>query len=179
MIGMLASRNWWLFIVRGVVAILFGLVAFLAPGITLASLILLFGAYAFIDGVFAVGAGWGAPDGRRWWIVLGGLAAIAIGVITFANPAATAVALVIFIGYLWVLRGVAEVVTAITLRKMIEGEWLYIVGGLVSVLVGAYLILLPGDGALALLWVIGIYAIFAGLMYLMVGWRLRGVATRT
>jgi len=177
MIQMLASRNWWIFLLRGVIALLFGLLAFLVPSITLASLILVFGAYAFVEGIFAVGAGFGAPGGTRWWIVIGGILAILIGVLTFANPGATALVLVIYIGALWVVRGIAEVATAITLRKMIEGEWLYILSGVVSVLVGLYLVVFPGEGALALLWLIGFYAIFAGVMYIAMALRLRSIGS--
>ncbi len=177
MIQMLASRNWWVFLLRGVIALLFGLLAFLVPTITLASLILVFAAYAFVEGIFAVGAGLGAPGGTRWWIVIGGILAILIGILTFLNPGATALVLVIYIGALWIVRGIAEVVTAITLRKMIEGEWLYILIGVVSVLVGLYLIVFPGDGAIALLWLIGFYAIFAGIMYLAMAFRLRSIGS--
>lgn len=179
MIGMLAARNWWVVVLRGVAALIFGILALVQPGITLAALILLFGMYALVDGVFAVGAGLGAPEGSRWWIVLGGLTAIGIGVLTLMNPGATALALVVFIGALWIARGVAEAVTAFTARKLIEGEWFYILNGVVSVLVGAYLIVFPGDGAIALLWLIGFYAIFAGVMYIGMGWRLRGLAGRS
>ncbi len=177
MIQMLASRNWWVFLLRGVIALIFGLLAFLVPTITLASLILVFAAYAFVEGIFAVGAGLGAPGGTRWWIVIGGILAILIGILTFLNPGATALVLVIYIGALWIVRGIAEVVTAITLRKMIEGEWLYILIGVVSVLVGLYLIVFPGDGAIALLWLIGFYAIFAGIMYLAMAFRLRSIGS--
>jgi len=178
MMTMLAARNWWLFLVRGIAALLFGILAFLQPGITLASLILVFGAYALVDGVFAIGAGFGAPSGVRWWIILGGVAVIAIGLLALISPAATAVAVVTLVGALSVARGVAELVTAFTMRKMIEGEWLYILSGAVSILFGLYVIVYPGAGALALLWLIGFYAVFAGVMYIAMGWRLRGIATR-
>jgi uncharacterized membrane protein HdeD (DUF308 family) len=176
MLTMLAARNWWLFLVRGLAALLFGILAFLQPGITLASLILVFGAYALVEGVFAIGAGFGAPSGVRWWIILGGLAAITIGLLTLISPEATAIAVVTFIGALAVARGVAEVITAFTMRKTIEGEWLYILSGIVSILFGLYVIVFPGAGALALLWLIGFYALFAGVMSLAMGWRLRGIA---
>src|SRR6266545_44299 len=116
---------------------------------------------------------------RNWWVFLlrGGIVAILIGILTFLNPGATALVLVIYIGALWIVRGIAEVVTAITLRKMIEGEWLYILIGVVSVLVGLYLIVFPGDGAIALLWLIGFYAIFAGIMYLAMAFRLRSIGS--
>ena len=108
-------------------------------------------------------------------IVLGGILGVGIGVYALFNPGVTAIALVLLIGAWSIVRGVAEVATAVQLRKMIEGEWLYIVSGVVSVLFGAYLVVAPGAGALAVLWLIGYYAIFAGVMYLLVGWRLRSV----
>jgi len=175
MLTTLAAQNWGLFILRGIFALILGVLAFAVPGPTLAALILVFAWYSLIDGVVAIGAGLGAPGRPRWMIVLGGIVAIGIGVYTLFNPGVTAIALVLLIGAWSIVRGVAEVATAVQLRKMIEGEWLYIISGVVSVLFGAFLIVAPGAGALAVLWLIGYYAIFAGVMYLLVGWRLRTV----
>jgi uncharacterized membrane protein HdeD (DUF308 family) len=175
MLTMLAAQNWGLFIVRGVLAIILGVLALVVPGPTLAALILVFAWYALFDGVMAIGAGFGAPGGPRWGIVLGGILAIGIGAYTLFNPGVTAIALVLLIGAWSIVRGVAEIVTVVQLRKMIEGEWLYILSGVVSVLFGAFVVVSPGTGALAVLWLIGYYALFAGVMYLLAGWRLRGV----
>jgi uncharacterized membrane protein HdeD (DUF308 family) len=175
-IEMLASQNWGLFVLRGVFAIILGILAFVTPGPTLAALVLLFAAYAFVDGLFAIGGGLGAPNGPRWWLVVGGILGVGIGIYTFLNPQITAIALVIVIGAFAIVRGVAEVVTAIQLRNEISNEWLYVLSGVVSVIFGAFILASPGDGVLAVLWLIGYYALFAGIMYIVVGLRLRSVA---
>ena|SRR5260221_8361854 len=176
MIKMLAAQNWGLFVLRGILAILIGILAFVVPGPTLAAAVLVFGAYATVDGIVAVGAGFGAPGGTRWWIVAAGGLMILFGLYALFLTGITELALVLTIGVFSVIRGVGEIVTAVRLRKMIEGEWLYILSGAVAVIFGGYLLVSPGTGALAVVWLIGYYAMFAGIMYLMVGWRLRGVA---
>ena len=98
-----------------------------------------------------------------------------IGVYTLASPQVTAVALVLLIGSFAIVRGVAEVGTAIWHNNVIEGAWLYVLSGIVSVVFGAYLIVAPGDGAFAVLFVIGFYALFAGVMSVAIGLRLRGL----
>jgi uncharacterized membrane protein HdeD (DUF308 family) len=175
--GML-TQNWWAFALRGVVAIALGVFAFIVPGPTLVALIAVFGAYAIIDGVLAIYAGAMYPDGRRWWLILAGLAGIAIGVLTFLSPGTTALALVTLIGIWSIVRGAGEVVTAFALRKQIQGELLYIVSGVISVIFGVFLLVAPGTGILAVLWLIGYYAIFAGVMYLALAFRLRGLANQ-
>jgi uncharacterized membrane protein HdeD (DUF308 family) len=177
MLTMFASQNWSLFVLRGVFAILLGILAFVSPQATLAALILVFAVYAFLDGILAAIAGFVAPNGPRWWLVVGGAIGIVLGAYTLFNPAITAVAFVVVIGIFSIVRGVAEVATAVQLRKMVEGEWLYILSGVVSVLFGAFLLVSPpATGVLAVLWLIAYYAIFAGVMYLMIGIRLRSVA---
>jgi len=171
------AQNWGLFVLRGVLAILLGILALVSPGPALSALILVFAVYAFIDGIIAAVAGFAAPSGPRWWLVVGGALGIVLGAYTLFNPQITAVAFVIVIGAFSIVRGVAEVATAISLRKMIEGEWLYILSGIVAIVFGAFLLVAPpATGVLAVLWLIAYYAIFAGVMYLMVGLRLRSVA---
>jgi uncharacterized membrane protein HdeD (DUF308 family) len=180
MLTMFAAQNWGLFILRGVFAILLGILAFVSPESTLAALILVFAVYAFLDGILAAIAGFAAPNGPRWWLVVGGAIGIVLGAYTLFNPEITAVAFVVVIGIFSIVRGVAEVATAIQLRQMIEGEWLYILSGVVAVLFGAFLLVSPpATGVLAVLWLIAYYAIFAGIMYLMIGYRLRSVAKAT
>lgn len=175
MMTMLAAQNWGVFLLRGVLLLLLGVFALVLPGQTLAFLILIFAWYALLDGILAIGAGMGAPGGPRWSIILGGILGVGIGVYTLFNPGVTAVALVYLIGAFAIVRGLSEVGTAIYLRKMIEGEWLYILSGVVSVLFGAFVIVSPGTGVLAVLWLIGYYAIFAGVLSIVIGLRLRGV----
>jgi uncharacterized membrane protein HdeD (DUF308 family) len=176
MLTTLAAQNWGLFVLRGVLALILGVLAFVVPGPTLAALVIVFAAYAFVDGIFAIGSGLAAPNGPSWWLVLGGVLGVAIGVYTAFNPQITAIALVLLIGAFAVVRGIAEVVTAVSLRDILDSTWLYVLSGIASVVFGAFLLVAPGDGALAVLWVVGFYATLAGVMYIAIGVRLRGIA---
>ena len=171
----LLGRYWWVVLIRGVLAILFGVAAFVWPGITLLTLVLLFGAFALVDGVFEVVA---AISGRKhsgdWWLwLLGGLLGIAIGIMTYHNPALTAFALVLYIAAWALVRGVFEIVTAIRLREEIEGEWLLVLSGVVSIAFGLFVLWSPGAGALALLWMIAAWAIILGTTLVVLAFRLR------
>jgi uncharacterized membrane protein HdeD (DUF308 family) len=174
------AQNWWAVVLRGVFAILFGLSAFVWPGITLAVLVLLYGAYALLDGVFAVV--WSLvgrhPGAFPWGVLLAGLAGIAIGVVTFLWPGITALALLYVIAVWAIVRGIFEIVAAIALRREIENEWLLGLGGLLSVILGLFLIAAPGAGALAVLWWIGIVAIVLGVLEIALGFRLKDVRDR-
>jgi uncharacterized membrane protein HdeD (DUF308 family) len=172
----LAAQNWGLIVLRGVFAILLGILALVSPGPTLAALILVFAVYAFVDGIFAAGAGFAAPNGPRWWLVVGGALGIVLGAYTLFNPQITAVAFVIVIGAFAVVRGVAEVATAISLRDVIESAWIYILSGIVGIVFGAFLLVAPpATGVLTVLWLIAYYSILAGVTYVAIGLRLRGI----
>ena len=172
----LAAQNWGLFVLRGVFAILLGILALVSPGPTLAALILVFAVYAFVDGIFAAVAGFAAPNGPRWWLVVGGALGIVLGAYTVFNPQITAVAFVIVIGAFAVVRGVAEVATAISLRDVIESAWIYILSGIVGIVFGAFLLVAPpATGVLTVLWLIAYYSILAGVVYVAIGLRLRGI----
>lgn len=170
-------RNWWALALRGVFAIFFGIMALVWPGLTLATLILLFGAYALVDGVFALVHGISSYGEReRWWVlVLEGLAGIAIGIVTFLWPDLTALTLLTIIGVWAFITGIMEIVAAIQLRKVIEGEWMMILSGLASVVFGVLVILFPGAGALGLTWLIGVYALVFGALFIILAFRLRGM----
>jgi uncharacterized membrane protein HdeD (DUF308 family) len=170
------SRYWWLVGIRGVAAILFGIAAFLWPGITLAVLVLFFGIYALIDGIFAVIAGIaGFRKEERWWMMLlQGVAGIILGVLTLLWPDITALVLLYFIAAWAIVTGVFEIVAAIRLRREIEGEWLLVLAGVCSVIFGVLLVILPGHGALAVVWLIGAYAIVYGVLLVVLAFRLRG-----
>jgi uncharacterized membrane protein HdeD (DUF308 family) len=172
----LLARNWWALALRGVAAILFGAVAFLAPGFTLVWLVLLFGAYALLDGILAIVAGIRAAERHeRWWpFALEGLASIAVGVITFIMPAATAFVLVWFVAVWAIVTGVLRISAAIRLRKEIRGEWLLIVNGALSVLLGLFIIARPIAGLVSLVWFVGAYATVYGVTLLALALRLRG-----
>lgn len=169
------GRNWWVFLVRGVAAILFGIGAFVWPGLTLAVLVYLFGAYALLDGIVSIVAGIRARDEvERWWMmILVGIAGIVVGIMTFVWPGITALVLLYFIAGWAIVTGALEIAAAIRLRKEIEGEWALIVGGVASVIFGALLIAMPGAGALASIWIIGSYAIIFGILMIMLAFRLR------
>ena len=169
------SQNWWLPLLRGVLAILFGVMAFAWPGLTLSLLVLLFGAYALVDGVFAVVSAIRYRDRlERWWLwLVQGVLGIVFGVLTFFWPGVTAVVLLAFIAAWAVLTGIVEIIAAIQLRKTIEGEWVLALSGVLSVLFGVALFAWPGAGLLSLTWLIGAYAVIAGVALIALAFRLR------
>jgi len=168
-------RTWWVLLLRGLAAIAFGILTWVLPGISLSVLVLLFGVYAMGDGIFGV---WTAIAGRKehesWWVLLlGGLLGIGVGVLTFFAPGITALALLFYIAIWAVATGVLTIVAAIRLRKEIEGEWWFILGGLASVIFGVLLMVRPGEGALALLWLIAGYAVVFGVLLVMLAFKAR------
>ncbi|SIO58046.1 Uncharacterized membrane protein HdeD, DUF308 family [Singulisphaera sp. GP187] len=170
------ARNWWALVLRGVVAVLFGVAAFAWPGITLASLILLYGAFALVGGLFTIAAAIsGRPvGGQHWWaLLIDGLLGVAVGIVAFAWPGITALALLYLIAFWAVLTGVLEIIAALRLRKEIEGEWLLAISGMLSVLFGLALIVRPVTGALAVVWLIGAYSIAFGVLMIVLGFRMR------
>jgi uncharacterized membrane protein HdeD (DUF308 family) len=168
------ASNWWLEVLRGVAAIIFGILAFAWPGITLLTLVLFWGAFALVDGVLAIiAAVKGGNPMPRWWLAIVGLAGLAAGALTFLMPGLTALVLVTFIAVWAIVLGVMEIIGAIKLRKEVQGEWLLILNGVISVLFGLVLLWRPVTGALALVWIIGAYAIILGVIYVMFGLKLR------
>ena len=168
------ARYWWLILLRGIAAIVFGILAFIWPGLTLVTLILFYGAFVLVDGVLALAhAVMGGGMGSRWWLALIGVAGIAAGILTFLWPGVTALVLLFFIAGWSIALGVFQIVGAIRLRKEIDNEWTLILGGVLSVLFGLALLIAPGTGALALIWVIGAYAIVFGVLYVMFALKLR------
>jgi len=169
------SKNWWNLLLRGILSILFGVMAFAVPGWTLLSLALPYGVYALIDGVLSIWFGAGA---RAWPLVLFGLLGVAAGIFTLSTPWATAVALLYLIGAWAVVRGIFEIITAVRLRHEITNEWSLIFAGVVSVVVGLIFLARPGAGALALVWVIAAWAIVAGLLLIKLALRVRSLSER-
>ncbi len=175
------SRNWWVLVVRGLAAIAFGVLTFINPKLSLAALVLVWGAYAFVDGVFSIAASFKGPNasGFPWSMFLMGVVGVIAGIYTFLAPGITALALLYVIAIFAIFRGVTEISAAIRLRKEIDNEWLLILAGLISLAFGAFLILNPGTGALALILYIGAMAIVVGVIELMLGFKLKGRAGRT
>lgn len=169
------KQSWWMLTVRGVAAILFGVLALLWPSLTLMVLVLLFGAYALVDGAFAIAAVVRRSSGgeRSWALALEGAMGVAAGIIAFVWPGITALVLLYIIAFWAILSGAFQIAGAVKLRKEIKGEWLMMVAGLLSVVFGVLLALFPGPGALALVWMISFYAIFFGVLLVGLGIRMR------
>lgn len=169
------SRHWWLLLVRGLVAIAFGVLTWVQPAISLGALVILFGAYSMADGILAT---WTAIAGGKdhdyhWVLLLEGLLGIGIGVLTFLAPGITALALLFYIAIWAIATGVLEIAAAIRLRKEIKDEWLLILAGIASVVFGALLAMQPGAGALAVLWLIGSYAVLFGVLLVILAFKTR------
>ena len=173
------GREWGWIALRGALAILFGIIALLLPGITLAALVLVWGAYALIDGVLALVAAFRVRDfGRPMWpfLAIGALSILA-GVLTFMWPGLTALVLLMLIAVWAIFTGIFQIIAAIRLRKEIDNELLLGLSGALSVMFGLLMIARPGAGALAVVWIIGFYAMFFGALLIAVAFKVRRFAT--
>jgi uncharacterized membrane protein HdeD (DUF308 family) len=171
------ARWWWTFILRGVVAIGFGVLAFVAPGVGIGLLVGLFAAWALIDGVnnLLTGIRTRGQD-RSWWLeILEGVVGLAAGVIALLLPVFAAEILILLIAAWAIVTGILEIVLAVRLRKVIAGEAWMALAGAASILFGVVIFLFPAAGALSIVWLIGSFAIAFGVFLVMLGWRLRGV----
>jgi|SRR5262245_35228546 len=172
----LIGRSWWLIVLRGVCAILFGLIAWTWPGVTLHTLVLLWGAYAFADGVFAFAVAISGRSARPWWVLmLEGLISFGAAAAAFLYPGITAVVLLWVIAAWALVTGAVEIAEAIQLRKEIEGELWLGLAGLASMLFGLVLIARPSLGALAVVWIIGSYAVVFGVLLVLLGFRVKAL----
>ena len=171
------ARWWWTFIIRGLVAVAFGVLAFLAPAWGIAVLVALFGAWALVDGVMGlVGGIRSRGRDRSWWLsILEGIVGIVAGVFAFLFPVAAAGALIFIIAAWAIVTGVFEIVAAIRLREQIQGEFWLGLAGVASILYGVVIYLFPAAGALSIVWLIGSFAIAFGVFLLILGWRLRRI----
>jgi uncharacterized membrane protein HdeD (DUF308 family) len=160
--------NWWTLALRGLAALIFGLLTFFWPGITLVVLVFLFGGYAIVDGIFAIAASIKSRESKRWWLLLiEGILSINAGVLTFTWPGITLLILLGLIAGWAIVTGVLEIVAAIQMRKYITNEWLLALSGIASLLFGVMLLINPGIGLLTVAWLIGAYAVaFGVLIYL-------------
>ena len=168
-------RNWGFVALRGVVAVVFGVLTILRPGLTLAVLILLFGGYAIANGLFTIITAVANRHGESHWgsLVVSGVLSIAFGVAAFVMPDVTAVLLLYIIAGWAILTGITEIITAIRLRKVITGEWLLVIAGALSIAFGLFLVMFPGAGALAVTLWIGVYAVMVGILLIALALRLR------
>ena len=176
----LLSRNWWALALRGLAAILFGILAFAWPGITLFVLVIFFGAYLLVDGIFAiVAAVRAAGEEARWWLLLiEGILGVVAGLVAFFWPGLTALALLYLVAAWAIVTGIMEIVGAIRLRQEIVGEWALILSGVLSFIFGVLLVVIPARaGLLSLTWLIGIYAVAFGVLLVILAFRVRNVTS--
>src|SRR5215471_4578826 len=171
------KRHWWVPVLRGVCAIIFGIMAFVYPGLTVAVLVLLFGAWVLVDGIFRIIAAFGhrASDPDWGWQLVIGILGIIVGLLTFHAPQVTALALVIYIAAWALMIGASEIVLAIKLRHEIKGEWFVILMGLASIIFAILLLWNPIAGATAVIWLIAWYAIVLGILAIFFGFRLKAL----
>ena len=169
------AENWWAIALRGVAAIIFGVLTFVLPALSLFALIIMFGAYAIVEGIFNIvaAARSRSGEGPRWLLLLEGLVSIAAGIVTFALPGLTAVVLVYVIAAWAMVTGVLEIIAAVRVRKQITGEVWWILSGILSVVFSVLLMIAPGAGALALVLWIGAYAVVFGAVLVALAFRLR------
>ena len=167
------AGKWWVLLIRGILAVLFGVMAFALPGLTLVTLVLLYGAYALADGLTAL---WVGGSARAWPLVLAGMLGVGVGVYAFIYPRTTAVVLLYVIAAWGIIRGVNDFITAYLLRKDLKNVSELVIAGIVSILFGAWLLVNPARGALAMVWFIGGYAIIFGVAMIVHALRLHAPA---
>jgi uncharacterized membrane protein HdeD (DUF308 family) len=170
----LMTRHWWVLALRGAFAILFGITAWVWPGITVWALVVLFGAYALVDGVIALAEAFrDTTGGPRGMLLLSGVAGIALGILALVWPGITAFVLLMLIAAWAVATGVLEIVAAFALRRELKGEWAYVLTGAISVIFGILLFAWPVSGAVAIVWLIGLFSILFGAAMVGAAFRLR------
>jgi uncharacterized membrane protein HdeD (DUF308 family) len=169
------AHNWWLLLLRGILALIFGLLCVAYPGVTLIVMTMMFGAYALLDGIFALASSITLAPGRpQWWsTIFEGIAGIIFGLIILVWPGISAFGLLYLIGVWAIITGIFEITAAIRLRQHFTNEWLLIVGGVASLVFGLLILVVPRAGVLAVVWWIGTYAIFFGMVYIALALRLR------
>jgi uncharacterized membrane protein HdeD (DUF308 family) len=175
--GLLSSLadNWWLLFLRGVAAIVFGILAFFWPGLTLLTLTLLWGIYALADGLLALWATIAAKGDMapRWWLGLTGVIGVLAGLVAFIYPGTTTLVLLMFIAAWAIIIGLLQLWGAIEFRRELEDVWLLVLNGVLSIAFGVILFVQPGAGAVALVWMIGWFAVVLGCLYIALAFRLK------
>jgi uncharacterized membrane protein HdeD (DUF308 family) len=177
MLGLVA-RDWWVFAIRGIAAIVFGILAFIWPARTITVLVLLFGAYVLVDGVALLVAlirGDAVARRHAWAVAIMGVLGIVAGVLTFLLPGLTALSLLYLVAFWAIATGVFQVIAAVALRRELDGEFWMVLGGVASIVFGAVLVAFPGDGLITLVWLVGIWSIVFGVSSLALANRLHAV----
>lgn len=173
------ADHWWVPLLRGIAAILFGLMALIWPGLTVYALLLVFGVYAIFDGVMSTVVAFRrkSSDDRWWAWALDGALSILIGLMALFWPEATALAFIIWMAAWGVVAGVFRIIAALRLRHEIEGEWALGLSGLLLVAWGVLLALVPAAGLLSIAWLIGLFALLIGVVMIVLAFRLKGLRT--
>jgi len=177
-VAQIVQRNWWIMALRGLFAVIFGLIALLAPRIALLAFIYVFAAYALVDGGAAVITAIQERDLLyRWgWVLFEGILSILAGIIAFANPGLATLVLLYIIAACAIVTGIMEIVAAFAIREFVSQEWTLALAGIVSVAFGILLFFFPGAGIVSLLWLVGIYGIIFGLLFIVRAFQLRSWA---
>ncbi|HYZ14829.1 MAG TPA: DUF308 domain-containing protein [Candidatus Acidoferrum sp.] len=175
------SSHWWLFLIRGILAILLALAALAFPGAALVSIAILFGAYAFVDGVVAI---WTATrishtDNRWGWLLFEGIVGILAGVFTFFYPIATVFALAFLLGAWAIISGILAIGSAFDARRHVPHEWLWVLSGIVSIIFGVAVFFVPAVGLFGLVYMLSFYALLAGIFFIGLAVKIRGLSGRT
>jgi len=175
----MVSRNWWMLLIRGIAAIVFGIaILFLWPGLVISTMVWVFAVYAFVDGIFAIIAALQHRDQPRWWaMVLEGVISILAGIAAFLFPNAAVLTFLYIVAFWAVVTGVLEIVSAIELRKQINNEWWMILSGIASIIFGVLLVLFPLTSIVTLLWLFGVIAIAFGVFTVILAFRVRGMGS--
>lgn len=177
MFGMVA-RDWWMFLVRGIAAVTFGVLAFVWPGATLSVLVILFGAYALVDGIALLGSlASGNPIARhnKWAVAIMGVIGIAAGIVTFISPGITALSLLYVVAAWAITTGAVQIYAAMSLRHEISGSFWMVLAGAASVVFGVILVASPADGLISLVWLVGLWSVAFGVLNLATAFELRGI----
>jgi uncharacterized membrane protein HdeD (DUF308 family) len=171
------EKHWWQIALRGFLALIFGILVLAWPGVALAILAIIFGAYVFVDGIFTLVAAvnYKAGAGRRTWLFIRGIVGIIVGLITLFWPAITELALVLLIGAWALVTGVMELNFAFRANQNSAIKWLFAISGILSIILGILLLVRPIIGMFVIIWVIGAYAVLAGILLIILGFRLRSV----
>jgi uncharacterized membrane protein HdeD (DUF308 family) len=170
------SSKWWLFLLRGLAAIIVAVIAFTQPGSALIALVLVLGFYSFLAGVFLLVAAATGIGGDRWWaLLLEGIIGIVVALVIWSWPISSVVAFVYFVAAWLIITGVLQIAAGIRLRDVIDNEWLYILAGIISVAFGIWVFRSPSQGAVATAYLFGWYFLFFGIMQTIFAFRLRSV----
>ncbi len=169
------TTNWWAWLIRGILAIIFGIIAFTQPTTTALALVYVFGIYAIAEGILNIWAALSGKADSRFWYIIWGIISVIAGIIAFSNPILTGLTLVIVIGAWAIVTGIFEIIAGIKLRDEIEGEFWLILAGILSIIFGILIWRNVAVGALTIVWLIGIYAILFGITLVALSFKVKGI----